>query len=197
MYIYSEKELEDYICEHIDDFIDFLKQLYKSDKINTDNIKFVGRQVTVGNSRFDLLFETQEEIDNEDFDTCKTFIVVELKFRETEPKDIAQLSRYLNLLSLLNYKEEMPKTTLIKAKGILLTTGLNDETRDIQMYLNYHTNTDIKFAHIEAKVNFKQDNYFYNIEYLKNMTIDNRLKDIKKEVIECGEKTNDRPQFLD
>jgi hypothetical protein len=191
MYINSEKDLEDYICENIKEFINFLKDLYKYDDINVEKIEFVGRQIVVGDSRFDLLFEIQEKTDDQFVKVSKTYIVVELKFRKAEPKDIAQLSRYLNLLNSLECDERVG-TTLINARGILLTTGLNSEMQDIQMYLNDYTNADIKFVHIDTKINFEQDGYYYKNEFLKNMTVDSRLKKIKQEVIECGEEKNDR-----
>lgn len=191
MYINSEKDLEDYICENIKEFINFLKDLYKYDDINVEKIEFVGRQIVVSDSRFDLLFEIQEKTDDQFVKVSKTYIVVELKFRKAEPKDIAQLSRYLNLLNSLECDERVG-TTLINARGILLTTGLNSEMQDIQMYLNDYTNADIKFVHIDTKINFEQDGYYYKNEFLKNMTVDSRLKKIKQEVIECGEEKNDR-----
>ena len=191
MYINSEKDLEDYICENIKEFINFLKDLYKYDDINVEKIEFVGRQIVVGDSRFDLLFEIQEKTDDQFVKVSKTYIVVELKFRKAEPKDIAQLSRYLNLLNSLECDERVG-TTLINARGILLTTGLNSEMQDIRMYLNDYTNADIKFVHIDTKINFEQDGYYYKNEFLKNMTVDSRLKKIKQEVIECGEEKNDR-----
>lgn len=196
MYINSEKDLEDYICEHTDNFIVFLKQLYKDDNIKVDKIEFVGRQVIIGDSRLDLLFEIQEKANDPYFDICKTFIVVELKFRKAEPKDIAQLSRYMNLLNSLECNERIG-STLVNAKGLLLTTGLNNEVQDIQMYLNDYTNANIKFAHINTRVDFEQDSYSYKDEFLENMTVDSRLKNVKQEVVECGEKTNDRSVNLD
>lgn len=180
MYINSERDLEDYICENIDEFIKFLKKLYKYDNIDVEKIEFVGRQVIVGDSRFDLLFQIQEELREPFCEISKTFIVVELKFRQAEPKDIAQLSRYLNLLNSLEYDERVG-TALVDAKGILLTNGLNKETQDIQMYLNEYTNTNIKFVHINTNVSFEQDSYYYKDEYLRNMTVDSRLKNVKQE----------------
>lgn len=191
MYINSERDLEDYICENIEDFISFLKELYKYDHINVEKIEFVGRQVVVGDSRFDLLFEIQEKTDDQFVEIAKIFIVVELKFRKAEPKDIAQLSRYLNLLNSLECDERIG-STLVNAKGLLLTTGLSNEMQDIQMYLTDYTNADIKFVHINTKVNFEQDSYYYKDEFLENMIVDSRLKKIKQEVIECGEEKNDR-----
>lgn len=191
MYINSERDLEDYICENIEDFISFLKELYKYDHINVEKIEFVGRQVVVGDSRFDLLFEIQEKTDDQFVEIAKIFIIVELKFRKAEPKDIAQLSRYLNLLNSLECDERIG-STLVNAKGLLLTTGLSNEMQDIQMYLTDYTNADIKFVHINTKVNFEQDSYYYKDEFLENMIVDSRLKKIKQEVIECGEEKNDR-----
>ena len=185
MYINSEKDLEDYICNNIDEFIEFLKQLYKYDNMKVDKIEFVGRQIVVGDSRFDLLFEIQEASADQYFETLKTFIVVELKFRKAEPKDIAQLSRYLNLLNSLECDKRIG-STLVNAKGLLLTIGLNNEMQDMQMYLNGYTDADIKFAHINTKISFKEDCYCYKDEFLKSMPVDKRLKNIKQEVIKCG-----------
>ena len=67
MYVNSEKDLEDYICNNIDEFIKFLQGLYIDENLNVENIEFVGRQIVVGDSRFDLLFEIQEKIDDEFF----------------------------------------------------------------------------------------------------------------------------------
>lgn len=189
MYINSEKDLEDYICKNIDKFIDFLKQLYKYDNINVEKIEFVGRQVIVGDSRFDLLFEIQEKIEDPFFEVSRTFIVVELKYRQAEPKDIAQLSRYLNLLNSLECDKRIG-STLVNTKGILLTNGLDNETQDIQMYLNDYTNADIKFVHINTNISFEQDGYYYKDEFLENMTVDSRLKITKGETTN-GKKEND------
>lgn len=190
MYINSEKDLEDYICNHIDEFIEFLKELYEKDGINVDKIKFVGRQVVVGDSRFDLLFEIQEKTNDQYFEILKTFIVVELKFRQAEPKDIAQISRYLNLLKALECDERIG-STLVQAKGILITDGLNGDVQNIQMYLNDYTNAEIKFVHINTNVNFEEDSYFYKDEFLNDMIVDSRLKNIEQEVLKCGKKKND------
>ena len=75
----------------------------------------------------------------------------------------------------------------------MLTEGLNAEMQDIQMYLNDYTNTDIKFVHINTNINFEEDSYSYKPEYLENMSVDKRLRNVKQEVITNGEKENDRP----
>lgn len=187
MYINSEKDLEDYICENLEQFIDFLKSIYGEN----EDIEFVGRQIVIGDSRLDLLFQIQEESDNEYFGIIKTFIVVELKFRNAEPKDIAQLTRYMNLLYDLEFDERVGSAELV-VRGLLLTTGLNHDVQEIQMYLSNHANADIEFAEIKTDITYKIDSYSRKEEYIEKMAVDSRLRKTK-EVKSCGEKENDRP----
>lgn len=187
MYINSEKDLEDYICNNLTEFIDFLKSIYGED----EDIEFVGRQIVIGDSRLDLLFQIQEESDKEYFGITKTFIVVELKFRNAEPKDIGQLTRYMNLLYDLEFDERVGSTEVF-VKGLLLTTGLNDDVQEIQMYLSNYTDADITFAEIKSDITYKIDSYSRRSEYIEKMTVDSRLRKTK-EVKSCGEKENDRP----
>lgn len=190
MYINSERELEDYICEHIEDFINFLKSIYGED----EDIEFVGRQIVIGDSRLDLLFQIVSISEDPYINFSKTFIVVELKFRKAEPKDIAQLSRYVNLLHNLEYDKRIGQTEVF-VEGLLLTAGLGNEMQEIQMYLNNYTNANIKFATIKTNIEYVIDSYSRRDEYIRNMSVDKRLREIReeKEEKECGEKTNDRP----
>lgn len=187
MYINSEKDLEDYICNNLDEFTSFLKELYGED----EEIEFVGRQVTIGDSRLDLLFQIQGKSDIAPNSISKTYIVIELKFRKAESKDLVQLSRYMNLLHDLEFGERVGSCEVF-VKGVLLTTGLESEMQEIQMYLNDYSNTDITFAHIETNINYQVDNYFRKEEYIEKMSVDSRLKEVKK----CGKKENDRPEYL-
>lgn len=184
MYINSEKDLEDFICNHLTQFIDFLKSIYGEN----ENIEFVGRQIVIGDSRLDLLFQIQEEAGY--FETRKTFIVVELKFRNAEPKDIGQLTRYMNLLYDLEFDERIGATEVI-VKGLLLTTGLNNDVQEIQMYLSNYTDADIIFAEIKSDITYNIDSYSRRKEYLEKMTVDSRLRKTR-EVNTHGEKENDR-----
>lgn len=184
MYINSEKDLEDYICNNIHDFINFLRSIYGKNH----NIEFVGRQIVIGDSRMDLLFQIKGKSEDPNITEMKTFIVVELKYRQAEPKDIAQLSRYMNLLKDLEFDERIG-TIWIDVKGLLVSTWLNSDMQEIQMCLDYK-NADIKFAAIETNIDFKVDEYFRKEEYIENMTIDNRLKNTEEET-RCGEKKND------
>jgi hypothetical protein len=190
MYINSERDLEDYICNNMEEFIIFLKNLYRNEKIDVEKIEFIGRQIVVGDSRMDLLFLVEDKSDDKFFEILKTYIVVELKFRNAEPKDIAQLSRYMNLLKALECDERIGKT-LVDTKGILLTQGLNDEMQNIQIYLNNYTNADIKFVSLKTEVTFKEDSYSFIGDYIDKMSVDNRLKKVKQEVNESGEEKND------
>ena len=186
MYINSEKDLEDYICENIEGFIKFLNSIYGKD----ENIEFVGRQVIIGDSRIDLLFKVDNEIEGPyGLEKSRTFIVVELKFRDTEPKDVAQLTRYMNLLYDLDCDERIGNVQIF-VKGLLLSTGLNNDMQEIEMYLDNYSNTDISFAQINTFVHYSPVSYSRKEEYIKNMTIDSRLRKSKEEQ-NNGEKEDD------
>ena len=45
--ISSEKELEDYICDNQEEFINVLKKIYA-----VKNIEFIGRQIKIGKEKF-------------------------------------------------------------------------------------------------------------------------------------------------
>lgn len=184
MYINSERDLEDYICNNINNFITFLKTIYGEN----EDIDFIGRQIIIGDSRLDLLFQIESESTDPYIESIRTFIVVELKFRPAEPKDIAQLSRYMNLLKDLEYDERIGSTE-VDVKGLLVSTGLNSDMQEIQMYLEYK-DADIKFADIETKVDYQLNGYSRKEEYIEKMTVDSRLKNTK-EGKKCGEKKND------
>ena len=86
----SEKSLEDYICNHQEKFIAILKTNMKEKDCD---IKFLGRQVRLGNDNIaDLIYyyeklTTYEEIEMNE----RIYIIVELKYRSLEPKDLVQL----------------------------------------------------------------------------------------------------------
>lgn len=185
MLVNSEKDLEDYICENLDDFIKFLQSIYQEEK----QIEFVGRQVVIGDSRLDLLFQIEETFEEDYINTTKTFIVVELKFRKAEPKDIAQLSRYMNLLYDLEFDSRIGDAEVF-VRGLLLTTGLNEDMQEVQMYLNKHEDANITFATIKSNITYLVDSYHRREEYIQKISVDSRLRKTK-EVKECGEKKND------
>ena len=162
-----------------------MKSIYGED----ENIEFLGRQIVIGDSRLDLLFQIENIHENEYIDISRTFIVVELKFRNAEPKDVAQLSRYMNLLRDLEFDSRIGGAE-VSVNGILLTTGLNSDMQEIQMYLNSYENNNIIFAEIQTKLNYQVDNYSRKEEYIQRMNIDNRLRKTKG-VKECGEEKND------
>ena len=185
MYINSEKDLEDYICDNIEEFIGFLKTIYGED----ENIEFVGRQIVIGDSRLDLLFQIVEENPNQFIDLSKTFIVVELKYRIAEPKDIAQLSRYMNLLKDLEFDSRIENAE-VYVRGMLLATGFNPDMQEIQMCLNNYEENEILFTEIQTSIDYKVNKYSRREEYIDSMTVDSRLgktREVKKD----GKKEND------
>ena len=188
MFINSEKDLEDYICNNIENFINFL---YRTFNINEEEekIEFVGRQVEIAGNRMDLLFRYKWENKENTFKRY-TFIVVELKYRNAEPKDLAQLSKYMNLIRDIDYiLNEKYESDEIEVKGLLLTNGLNDDMQEIQMNLDYNENTDIYFASYNSALFYKQESFSRIEQYVEKMTYDTRF--LTKEEERCGEKKND------
>ena len=185
MYVNSEKELEDYICENLGGFIEFLKDTYEEKR----DIEFVGRQITIGESRLDLLFQIEEESKNPYGGIAKTYIVVELKFRKAEPKDISQLSRYMNLLYNLEFDSRIGGAEVF-VKGMLLTTGLNEDMQEVQMYLNDYMDSNITFAHIKTHIDYRVDSYSIREGYIESMSVDSRLSKTKEDK-KNGEEAND------
>lgn len=102
----DERNIEEQLTQHITKFLLELGQ----------GFAFVGRQhkLTVGNSDFyiDLLFYHIK---------LHCYVVVELKAREFEPKDPAQLNFYINVIND-TLKGENDNDTI----GILLCKGKND-----------------------------------------------------------------------
>lgn len=163
--INSERDLENYICENQEDFINVLKETMDIG----ENINFIGRQVKLGNDNIcDLLYEFEYD------KKSKNFIVVELKFRELETKDLAQISRYI---SVLNDKLEMKDEQGIGATiyGVFVSFGLSREMMEIESanLLNY-----IYFIKIEDKISYIAENYYKSPQYIQNIELDERIENI-------------------
>lgn len=173
MFINSEKDLEDYICDNIEGFISFIKRELSLD--NYDSIDFIGRQVEIAGNRIDLLFKAIWDAKDNNFKEY-TFIVVELKYRYAEPKDIAQLSRYMNLIRDVKDKLiEECEVDEIDVKGILLTFGSNSDVQEIQMNLEYQGIEDICFATYNTAIYYNTESFSRKEEYIENMTYDKRF----------------------
>lgn len=171
--IQSEKDLEDYICDNIECFIVNIKREFV--QYEDKNIKFLGRQIKVGGQVADLVFYYDEE---DDFEVkIRTFIIIELKYRICEPKDVSQLCKYINLFNELEYKVECPSITH-DVRGILIGFGLDGSTREIEMALNKIPYNNIEFMQIETQLNFRRTAYFYAEEFTKKMSMDQRILDL-------------------
>lgn len=165
--INSEKELEDYICEHQNEFIDELEFIY-----HKSNIEFLGRQIRIGNDNIaDLIYYYEDE-------GIKriNYIIVELKFRELQPKDLSQLTRYINLLSRklekLNYKN-------FNVYGLFVSFGCSYEMQNIQMTLK---NDIIKYLQIKNELFYEEESYIVKDEYIQSIELDKKITNIIKEV---------------
>ena len=64
MYIQSERDLEDYICENIEDFKRFLTNVVFEHDDGISDVNFIGRQVNVGGKFIDLLFDCWDNVED-------------------------------------------------------------------------------------------------------------------------------------
>lgn len=176
--IRNEKELEDYICNNVDNFIDFLNKTILNNK---GNIRFIGRQVKIGNSNIaDLVFvnEYEEKIpigkNGELVGVSQhDYIIVELKYRELEPKDLAQLSRYINTLKAKLINECCEGSGYVY--GVFVSPGMSREMEEISMLESLD---NIYFANVISTLSFQMNNLCYKEEYISDLELDNRIKNI-------------------
>lgn len=176
--INSEKELEDYICENQDDFIEKLKEIYHT----KEEIKFVGRQVHIGEHNIaDLIYcynikeKIKDEKGNIVYDgIIKNFIIVELKFRQLRPTDLSQLSRYMTTFQDKVLSEKKFDNQTIYTCGILVGFGLDDDMQEIEMLLSRNGN-NIEFIAISSKLEYDTISYSHKEKYIENLKLDDRI----------------------
>jgi len=122
----DERALEDYICDHIEEFKKSLEVF------GHKNLVFVGRQIVIGEeNRADLLFYSERK--GELSGTAdREYVVVELKGREIELRDVAQVSRYMNALYYaLAVDEEKNQKYAHRVYGVLAGTGVQKEAAQV------------------------------------------------------------------
>lgn len=166
--IKCEKELEDYICENQKDFINCLKKIYGED----EDIKFVGRQVRLGNDNIvDLLYYSKdcEQIPTGLEINHYNFYIVELKYRQLVSSDISQLCRYMNILR----KKINDIDGEIYIGGIFVSDGIDDNVSTIAFQLD-----DIVFLDMKQTLNFERLSYSYKEEYINSLKLDERINKI-------------------
>lgn len=174
--INSEKDLEDYICNHQEQFIESLKkEFYAKDC----DIKFIGRQVRIGDNNIaDLVYYYDKQ--NEDIPVIdRTYIIIELKFRKLEPKDLAQISRYMSCLRYKLANEEKYYKYANSVEGVFVSFGEDDLMQDI--IINEAIQNDIHFLSIYEHLEFSKNNWELRDEYIDSLELDNRIDKLYKE----------------
>ena len=173
--INSEKELEDYICEHQEEFIKKLKEVLF---LKECEIKFLGRQVQIGCQNIaDLIYYYDTEVPNffEEKEMCRNYVIVELKNRYLESKDLAQIGRYVTTLY-----DKLENDDLImgceEIKGVLVGHDLDENMQNIEMLLDQYKN-NIYFMKINTKIEFDGVSYYHNKNYINNLVLDDRIKE--------------------
>lgn len=169
--INSEKELEDYICSNQEEFIKTLKTIYTKDK----DIKFLGRQVRIGNNNIaDLIYYAKEEVSEAPFDILD-IIIVELKYRKLEPKDLAQISRYMSVLNEKIQSDEKYYGYETNIYGVFVSFGENEEMQEISINFDFD---NIDFIEIKNNITFEKENWTHSEQYIDSLILDNRLEQI-------------------
>lgn len=168
--INSERELEDYICNNQEQFIKTLKTIYTKEK----DIKFLGRQVRIGNNIADLIYYAKEEVSEAPFDILD-IIIVELKYRKLEPKDLAQISRYMSVLNEKIQSDEKYCGYETNIYGVFVSFGENEEMQEISINFNFD---NIDFIEIESNITFSKENWTHSEQYIDSLKLDTRLEQI-------------------
>ena len=169
----SERDLEDYICNNQDVFIKKLKELYGEN----NDIKFIGRQIRIGERNIADLLYYYDELDDELPFIPRTYIIVELKFRNLEAKDLGQLSRYINVLYDKLQSEEQYSDYETNIKGVFVSFGSDDNVQEIIMSSNL---SNIDFLRLNCKYDFCEESYSYKEEYIDNLVLDERIEKLYK-----------------
>ena len=169
----SEKDLEDYICNNQKEFIKVLKGIYGED----EDIKFVGRQVKIGDGNIaDLVYYFIHDYPDAPFNEIN-FVIVELKFRKLEPKDLAQLSRYMHSLSEKLISDEKYGGYETIMNGVFVSFGEDELMQEITMNLDFE-NENIHFLEIKNNITFSKESWSYRDEYIDRIKLDSRLEQI-------------------
>ena len=89
MFVQSERDLENYIFEHIDRFKGFLGTIYGEDK----EFSFIGRQVNVCGKFIDLLFDFWENPNTACPLETRTFVAVSYTHLDVYKRQMLRFSR--------------------------------------------------------------------------------------------------------
>lgn len=178
--IQSERDLEDYICNNQEEFITTLKGIYGED----EDVKFLGRQVHIGDSNIaDLIYYYDNPTKNENDETIfieRNYIIVELKFRMLEPKDLAQLSRYMTTLSDKLSSDEKYWTHENFVNGVFVSLGEDHNMQEIIIQLK-EAEQPIDFISIKSNITFNYSNWSHTEKYISGVKLDNRIEELYKE----------------
>lgn len=177
----SEEKLENYICENQEQFIQELKKIFHI----RENIDFVGRQVRIGEHNIaDLIYSFEKITKSEKYDFEEktiNFIIVELKYRKLQPKDLGQLGRYIVTLEdkIINDNKTEKKYDCFEIYGVLAGFDLDEDLQEIQMLLDRNNDT-IKFINVEHSTQYSGVSYSHNTDYIKDLKLDVRLEKLFK-----------------
>lgn len=164
--VQSEKELEDYMCDN-DNWVEVEAGLQNVFGGHNDYI-FLGRQIKLGQDNIaDLVYFYETKTEKEVY---KTYIIVELKFRELVAKDFSQIARYITILESKLRKDNPDNND--RVVGLFVSKGMTPEVQNISLLYNNRIN----FLKIKSNIVFNVEEYSYDNEYIEKLVLDERIK---------------------
>lgn len=183
MFIKNERTMEDFI-QADESFNNYIEDIFF-----LKNVKLLGRQVHIGDSNIiDLLYEGDGN--GPDNDKSKCLVVVELKCRDLEMNDLAQIGRYVCVtrcyLIHTRGKEEDYQHCIVYS--LLVGTGL---TVDFAHFMNGGMYDDnFKVMLIKTDVSYEDvTETIWNVENVSG-NIDHSFDEFAKGLIGNGEAEN-------
>lgn len=154
MFIKNERTMEDFI-QADESFNKYIEDIY-----SLKNVKLAGRQVHVGDGNIiDLLYKGYGNATHNDKTKC--LVIVELKFRELEMVDLAQIGRYAcvlraQLLKTINRRkhQNFEVYTILVGTGITLDFAhfMNGGLYDDDYFKVMRIKTDVIYEDVTDKL---------------------------------------------
>lgn len=147
---FYEKDLEDFIVDNVDDFI---QKIFKPEEL--EMITFLGRQIKIGTKITDLLFLREIDMPN----SPRGLIIVELKANALNPQHVNQLMEYISLAETKMYELDVDYV-----EGWLIGT-------EASISLHYRGVDEIYFAEIKHSFEYITANYSFADSFVKELDV--------------------------
>ena len=176
--INNERELEDYIVHHQEEFIKALRNVFYD--LKDKEIQFVGRQINIGkDNRADLLYCYEDKVvdpnTNDVMVNDLNYIVVELKFRDLQLEDLGQISRYMSILEkkINDDSKRNEDERYCNVLGVFVSFGMSKSFQEVYIAGLIEK---IGYITVESQLDFYREGYSKDEEYIKKIQLDSRIE---------------------